>query len=177
MSDRIQSYKDFWPFYLSEHSKPATRNIHIAGTLTGIAVAVAAVVSGVGLLALGGLAVAYGAAWTAHALIEKNTPATFKYPLWSLASDFKMLGHWATGSLQKEVDKHLGVTPDAKPARQPAPSQNAPKRGLTRKLAQKFGQAVQRVLPMQKQAPAAKAARAPEQSPKQPPKQPPKPAG
>ncbi|MBI1214288.1 MAG: DUF962 domain-containing protein [Alphaproteobacteria bacterium] len=150
MSDRIKSYKEFWPYYLSEHRKPATRNMHIAGTLGGVAVGVAAVASGFGLLALGGVAVAYGAAWTAHAFIEKNTPATFKYPLWSLVSDFKMVGHWATGTLQKEVDKHLGAQPEARTASRPAAKPQGPKRSLGKKmkgLSSRFTQAVKRAMP------------------------------
>ncbi len=118
---RFNSFKDFWPFYLSEHKQSATRAIHLGGTITGLAVTVAAVVAGVWWLPLVGLGAAYGAAWTAHALIEKNTPATFKYPLWSLRGDFKMLKHFVTGTLQAEVDQALGKkAADRSPSDRPA---------------------------------------------------------
>jgi hypothetical protein len=119
MSDRIKSYQEFWPYYLREHSKPATRKIHLAGTASAIGLIGLGVATGQPWLPLAGLGAGYGSAWTAHAFIEKNKPATFKYPLWSLVSDFKMLGHWVTGTLHTEVEKHIG--PQAtEPQRMPA---------------------------------------------------------
>ncbi|WP_257451602.1 DUF962 domain-containing protein [Archangium lipolyticum] len=99
MSDRIQTYAEFWPFYLREHSRPSTRWLHFVGTCLGVGLAVAAVVTGRGLLVPGALVSAYGFAWLSHFAIEHNRPATFKYPLWSLVSDFRMAGLMATGQL------------------------------------------------------------------------------
>lgn len=152
MGERIKTYKDFWPFYLSEHSKPATRTAHIAGTLAGIGVAAATLACGFGWVALAGLGVAYGAAWTAHAFIEKNTPATFKYPLWSLMSDVKMLGHWATGTLQREVDKHVKAAPAARAASRPASAVKGLKKKWGQSLAGLKARFAQAVYP-QKQTP------------------------
>ncbi len=123
-SERIKSYKDFWPFYLNEHARPLTRAIHLAGTAGAVALLGAAVVTGNCWLPAAAVAAGYGSAWTAHAFIEKNKPATFKYPLWSLASDFKMLGHFVTGTLGKEVEKHVKKNVEPRPAAKSAPGKS-----------------------------------------------------
>jgi hypothetical protein len=87
---RYGSFREFWPFYLSEHSKPATRWVHFAGTHLGVAVALVSLALGKPWFLLLALVCGYGPAWFAHFFIEKNRPATFKYPLWSFRGDFKM---------------------------------------------------------------------------------------
>lgn len=99
----IESYADFWPYYLREHSKPETRAIHYAGTGVAIASLIALVVTGNAWFALGAVVGGYAFAWIGHFFIEKNRPATFTYPLWSLISDFRMAWRWATGRLEPEL--------------------------------------------------------------------------
>ncbi len=99
----IETYRDFWPYYLQEHAKPATRNLHFFGTGLAIASLGAAAVFGQAWLALAALVAGYGPAWIAHFFVEKNRPATFTYPLWSLASDLRMAGLWAAGRLDGEL--------------------------------------------------------------------------
>lgn len=120
MADRFKSFEEFWPYYLNEHSKKSTRNIHVAGTGAAVVLLGAAVVTGQWWLPAAAVAAGYGSAWTAHAFIEKNKPATFKYPLWSLRGDFKMLGHFVTGTLDKEVEKHVRKKEIAAPVPAPA---------------------------------------------------------
>jgi len=102
------TFSEFWPFYLREHSKAWTRAPHYVGTSLVVLIAVAAVPSGrwVWLIALP--LAGYFFAWIAHFGVEKNRPATFTYPLWSLAADFRMWGLWLTGRLGAELD-HAGV--------------------------------------------------------------------
>ncbi|HEY5337135.1 MAG TPA: DUF962 domain-containing protein [Rhizomicrobium sp.] len=99
----IKSYSDFWPYYLREHAKPSTRAIHYAGTALAILSLIALLVTGDGWFGLTALLGGYGFAWFGHFFIEKNRPATFTYPVWSLISDFRMAWTWATGRLGPEL--------------------------------------------------------------------------
>ena len=47
----------------------------------------------------------YGFAWVGQFFFEKNRPATFKYPLYSLGSDFVMFFHILTMQIDKKVDE------------------------------------------------------------------------
>ena len=96
-SPRIKTFEEFWPYYLSEHSKPMTRRLHLAGTLTGTVLLVLAILSSNYWLILAGLLSGYAFAWLSHLFVERNRPATFKYPLWSIVADYKMAVMTLTG--------------------------------------------------------------------------------
>lgn len=105
MARLYTSFADFWPYYLREHSRPRTRMLHYIGTTLVVALAIAALLSGRWLLLLALPLAGYFFAWVAHFTVEKNRPATFTYPLWSLAADFKMWWLWLTGRLRPELDR------------------------------------------------------------------------
>lgn len=86
------SFKEFYPFYLSQHQDPTCRGLHYVGSLLVIAIFIAAIITGklVSLILLP--IVGYGFAWLGHFVFEKNRPATFDYPLYSLKADWVMLG-------------------------------------------------------------------------------------
>jgi hypothetical protein len=107
---RISTFADFWTFYLGEHSKPATRALHLAGSTAGLVCLAVALVLGRPVFILAGLVIGYALAWTAHFFVEHNRPATFRYPAWSFAADWKMWAYALTGRLGGELAK-AGVRP------------------------------------------------------------------
>ena len=100
MAERIKTYTEFYQFYLTEHENKTCRTLHFIGT--GILILVAIYLSMNSLWASYWWSVpliGYGFAWVGHFFFEKNKPATFKYPLWSLISDFKMFFQLLTGRI------------------------------------------------------------------------------
>ena len=116
---RLQSFETFWPFYLGEHSLPATRWVHFVGSWVALLNLVTAVVTLTPGYVLGALISGYAFAWVSHFFIEKNRPATFTYPLWSFAGDWKMWAMMLTGRLDAEL-KRLNITPKSAAAQQSA---------------------------------------------------------
>jgi hypothetical protein len=102
MSAKITRYADFWLHYLREHARVETRALHYAGTALTFVFAGLAIASG-GWWWLAVPIAGYGIAWFAHFRVERNRPATFTHPLWSLVSDYRMFFLWITGRL----DPHL----------------------------------------------------------------------
>ena len=99
MAGRYQSFREFYPFYLSEHRDPTCRRLHFAGTLIVIATIVAAVVTrNAWWLAAAPLA-GYGFAWVGHFFFEKNHPATFTHPVYSFLGDWAMFRDVLTGRI------------------------------------------------------------------------------
>jgi len=104
MSERkFKSFAAFWPHYLAEHSKPATRALHAIGTTTSLILLGALIMLGSWWLLPLVLVPGYGAAWIGHFFVEKNRPATFTYPLWSFMGDYKMIGLMITGKIDGEI--------------------------------------------------------------------------
>ncbi|MEZ5669307.1 MAG: DUF962 domain-containing protein [Alphaproteobacteria bacterium] len=106
MAARCSTYREFWPFYLGEHAKPATRRIHLFGTALALALLVLALALQWWWLLIAVPIAGYAPAWYAHFFVEHNRPATFIHPVWSLVSDFRMFALWCAGRLEPELRRH-----------------------------------------------------------------------
>src|SRR5690242_9837472 len=93
------TFHDFYPFYLTEHRRRGTRRLHFAGTLLVLLTLASALGTArwwlLALLPVFG----YGFAWAGHFFVERNRPATFQYPLYSLVGDFRMFADMLRGRL------------------------------------------------------------------------------
>ncbi|HZW14817.1 MAG TPA: Mpo1-like protein [Brevundimonas sp.] len=95
--ERFESFSTFYPHYIHEHSNRTCRRIHVVGTALVLVVLVVAAVTRNPWWLLAMPVVGYGFAWVGHFFFEKNRPATFKYPLWSLMGDWRMFWETVTG--------------------------------------------------------------------------------
>jgi hypothetical protein len=115
MSERVyQTYQEFFPFYLREHSKPLTRNFHYVAATAGATALLWALIAGPWWVIFYGPLIGYGSAWISHAFIEKNRPATFTYPLWSFMGDYHMTWLAISGKLPDAL-RQAGITVDGEP--------------------------------------------------------------
>jgi len=103
---QYDSLKDFWPFYLSEHAHPVNRTLHFIGSSGVLILLALSIYTRNPWLLLVLPLCGYGFAWFGHFIIEKNRPATFKYPVKSLVSDWIMYFYILTGQIGRQLEKH-----------------------------------------------------------------------
>ncbi len=101
---RYATLAEFYPFYLTQHANPACRRLHVLGTGSVIALVVAAVLTADFWLLLAVPLAGYGFAWSGHLLFEKNRPATFEQPVFSLICDFLMFRDILLRRLRKPAE-------------------------------------------------------------------------
>ena len=104
-SSAPRSFAEFWPFYVSQHSRAATRSWHFGGTTLALACLVGVAAGWSRLWLAGALLTGYGGAWIGHFFVEGNKPATFGHPLWSLRGDLRMYGLMLRGRMALEVER------------------------------------------------------------------------
>jgi hypothetical protein len=88
---RFASFAEFYPFYLAEHANRTSRRLHVTGTLLALGLLGFALLTQRWALLWAAPVAGYAFAWAGHFFFEKNRPATFRYPLYSLRGDFAML--------------------------------------------------------------------------------------
>lgn len=91
MPPSFASFREFYPYYLGEHRHPVSRRLHVVGTFASSLIIVISIATGRWALLPVALVVGYAFAWIGHFAFEKNRPATFRHPLYSLRGDFAML--------------------------------------------------------------------------------------
>lgn len=104
-----RTFSTFWPFYLREHAKPLTRAFHYCGTTLALTCLAIALVTADPWWIIGMPLSGYFFAWASHMSVERNRPATFTYPLWSLIADFRMFFLFVAGRLGPEL-RRAGIS-------------------------------------------------------------------
>jgi hypothetical protein len=100
VAHKYGSVAEFYPFYLSQHESRTNRRLHFVGTSVVLALILLAIVTGKYLLLLALPVAGYGLAWLGHFVFEKNKPATFTYPFYSLVCDFVMYKDMLIGRIK-----------------------------------------------------------------------------
>lgn len=107
----FNSFSEFYPFYLRQHSKPLCRGFHYVGSTVAVLALIMGILSHPIWFLIAPIA-GYGTAWVSHAFIEHNKPATFTYPKWSFMADYVMLWSFINGRLAQQLVS-AGVNPSA----------------------------------------------------------------
>ena len=97
---RFASFREFYPFYLDEHSNRTSRRLHFIGSCGALGLVALAIVGRNPWWLLAALVCGYAFAWVGHFFFEKNRPATFRHPFYSFAGDWVMFKDILTGRIR-----------------------------------------------------------------------------
>lgn len=100
MSKKYNNFSEFYPFYLSQHANKTCRRLHFVGSCSIILLMTSVAVSGYLSLLWFIPVIGYGFAWVGHFIFEKNRPATFTYPIYSLIGDWVMFKDMLIGKIK-----------------------------------------------------------------------------
>lgn len=110
-SSGFSSFKEFYPYYLTEHADARCRALHFVGTSLVISMLIAGIFTAKWYYFVLMPVLGYGFAWLGHFGFEKNRPAALRNPFYSLASDFLMFWHILTGQLGRRLDEAQRLHP------------------------------------------------------------------
>jgi hypothetical protein len=97
---RFASFREFYPYYLAEHGHRTSRRLHFVGSCGVLAFIALALVQRDARWLLAAPVCGYGFAWVGHFVFEKNRPATFRHPVYSLMGDWVMFKDILTGRIR-----------------------------------------------------------------------------
>jgi hypothetical protein len=100
MSKQYKSFTTFYPFYLSQHQNKTCRRLHFVGSLLILILITYASLTQQFKLLFFIPVIGYGFAWVGHFIFERNKPATFTYPLYSLLGDWVMFKDMLIGKIK-----------------------------------------------------------------------------
>ncbi|HZP66236.1 MAG TPA: DUF962 domain-containing protein [Rudaea sp.] len=100
MAAQYANFREFYPFYLSEHTDRTCRRLHFVGSTLVLLVAASAIATAHWLWLLALPVLGYGFAWIGHFFFEKNRPATFTHPFYSFVGDWVMFWQTLTGRIR-----------------------------------------------------------------------------
>ncbi len=96
---QFPTFADFYPYYLREHQNRTNRRLHFLGTSLVLVLVAASLATENWLLLIAIPLAGYGPAWIGHFYFERNRPATFHHPFYSLIGDFRMYADTWTGRI------------------------------------------------------------------------------
>jgi len=99
MPQRFDTFSEFYAFYLTQHATRGCRRVHVIGSAMVLVLLLYVLITASWWLLLALPAVGYGMAWTGHAVFEKNRPATFGHPFYSLVADWVMFRDVLSGRI------------------------------------------------------------------------------
>jgi len=108
MDRELKTFEQFWPHYLAEHLNATNRALHFIGTTLVYATMALAILRTPAWLAAAPF-LGYGFAWVGHFFVERNRPATFTYPFWSLRGDFRMHARMLTFRLDADLARATAI--------------------------------------------------------------------
>ncbi len=100
MTKEYENFSEFYPFYLSQHENQTCRRLHFFGSSMIILLVIYTVLSMSWVLLFFVPVIGYGFAWLGHFFFEKNKPATFTYPDYSLIGDWVMFKDILIGKIK-----------------------------------------------------------------------------
>jgi hypothetical protein len=103
MTKKYKTFREFYPYYLSEHANSTCRKLHFIGSTLVLAALVTAIITGNAWWFAAMPLAGYGFAWAGHFFFEKNRPATFTYPFYSLLGDWVMFFQLLAGKIPFNV--------------------------------------------------------------------------